>query len=89
MLDCSRHDAAQAAFRAVVRAGAASSLDFAHVPVTIAGGNYAASARVMPSGTLMIELDAVPPCLTPRVITGDAWRAGLLQARAHGGKAVR
>ncbi|HEX7390950.1 MAG TPA: hypothetical protein VF286_12635 [Acidiphilium sp.] len=87
MLGCSRHDAAHAAFRAVIGAGA--GFDLAHLPVTIAGRDYAASSRVMPSGTIVIELDVAPSGLTPRVITGAALRAGLLMARARSGRAAR
>lgn len=91
MLGCSRHDAAQAAFHAVVGAGtdARTGLDFAFVPVTIEGRDYAVSSRVMPSGTIVIEFDVAPAGLTPRVITGEALRAGLRAARARGGRAAR
>ncbi|MHB1305323.1 MAG: hypothetical protein ACYCZB_18000 [Acidiphilium sp.] len=91
MLGHFRHDAAQAAFRAFTLAGidAGSGLDLAHVPVAIGGLDYAASSRVMPSGTVVIALDVAPAGLTPRVITGEAWRAGLLAARARGARAAR
>lgn len=87
MLGCSRHEAAQAAFRTVVSAGA--GLDLAHVAVTIAGRDYAASSRVMPSGTIVIELDVAPAGLAPRVITGDAYRAAVRTASARSGRASR
>ena len=87
MLGCSLSAAAPAAFRAV--AAAQVGFDLAHVPVTIGDGHYAASSRVMRSGTIVIELDIAPAALSPRVVTNDAYRAGAKAVMARSGRAAR
>lgn len=72
ILACPPAAAAATAFREIAALGC--GFDIAHAPVTIAGVPYAASARVMRSGTIVIELDASPKGLSPRVVTGEAWR---------------
>lgn len=87
MLGCSLSAAAPAAFRAV--AAAQAGFDLAYVPVTIDGYGYAASSRVMPSGTIVIELDVAPAALSPRVVTNDAYRAAARAAAIRSGRAAR
>lgn len=87
MLGCSTPVAAQAAFRAV--AATQAGFDLAYVPVKIAGRDFAASSRVMASGTIVIEVDVAPTGLTPRVITGASFRSATRAACTAGGRIAR
>lgn len=73
MLGCLPSVAAATAFRQVAALGA--GFDLAYAPVTIGKEAFAASARVMPSGTIVIEVDTAPQGLSPRVIVDVARRA--------------
>lgn len=72
MLGCSVSSVAPTIFRTV--ASAQGDFDLAYVPVHIDSGGYAASARIMPTGTIITEVDVAATALTPRVIKGAAMR---------------
>lgn len=68
MLGCQRSVAAATTFRQTTALG--TGLDLAHAPVLIRDKAFGTSARVMPSGTIAIEVDAAPRGLSSRVIAG-------------------
>ncbi len=74
-------------FRTV--AAAQAGFDIAHLPVRIGEDTFAASSRIMPSGTIIIELDVAPQGLTPRVVTGVTLRNATKIAFARGGRIAR
>ena len=74
-------------FRTV--AAAQAGFDIAHLPVHLGDSKFAASSRIMPSGTIIIELDVAPQGLTPRVVTGAALRNATKIAFARGGRIAR
>ena len=87
MLGCPSAVAAATAFRQIAAFG--GGFDIAHVPVTIGEASYAASSRVMSSGTIVIEVDTVPRGLSPRLVTGAEWREAMKTVATHRGRAAR
>jgi len=87
MLGCSVTSVAPTVFRAV--ASAQGCFDLAYLPVRLDTGDYAASARIMPSGTIIIEVDVAPTALTPRVIRGAALRSATAIAVARARRVAR
>ncbi|HQU10151.1 MAG TPA: hypothetical protein PLV07_01105 [Acidiphilium sp.] len=76
--------AAATAFRQVAALGA--GFDLAYAPVTIGKEAFAASARVMASGTIVIEVDTASRGLSPRVIVGVARHATARATAAQSGR---
>lgn len=74
-------------FRAV--AATHAGFDVAYLPVRLGDDIFAASSRIMPSGTIVIELDVARAGLTPRVVTGAALRDAAKIASIRYGRAAR
>lgn len=81
VLGCAMSSAAVEVFSVV--AATQSGFDLAYVPIRLNGRDYAASARVMESGTIVLEVDVAPTGLTPRVVTGAALRSAIKSATAQ------
>jgi len=87
MLGCSVSSIAPTIFRTV--ASAQGGFDLAYVPVHLDSCDYAASARIMPTGTIITEVDIAPTALTPRVIKGAALPSATAIPVARAGRVAR
>ena len=87
MLGFSVSSVAPTIFRTV--ASAQGDFALAYVPVHLDSGDHSASARIMTTGTIIIEVDVALSALTPRVIKGAASRSATAIAVSRAGRVAR